>query len=142
MITDLVVSAVTDFLKASGRPELSSVTFFERDFGADLTYPACIVGEDGSPDENEIIRGQWTVPIQISVLTIPEDDEAAVTHRQICKAVNDLIGDGDAVIEFLSNSMQCNDSTGGQGSTEADDGFRQTTFTAEIKVAENSAPNP
>jgi hypothetical protein len=135
MITDLVVSAVTDFLKASGRSELSSVTFFERDFGADLTYPACIVAEDGSPTEDEIIRGQWTVPVQVSVMTIPEDDENATTHREITKTVNDLIGDGDAVIEHLGNFMQCVDSLGGQGVTEADDGFRQTTFTLEVKAA-------
>ena len=140
MITDLVVSAVTDFLKASGRPEFASLTFFERDGGTDLTYPACIIGEDGSPDENEIIRGQWTVPIQVVVMTIPEDDESADAHRDICKAVNDLIGDGAAVVQFLSNSMQCNDSTGGQGATDAEDGFRQTTFAVEIKAAEISAP--
>mgnify|MGYP003652170597 FL=1 len=135
MITDLVVSAVTDFLKASGRSELSSVTFFERDFGADLTYPACIVGEDGSPTEDDIIRGQWTVPVQVSVMTIPEDDENATTHREITKTVNDLIGDGEAVVEHLGNFMQCNDSLGGQGVTEADDGFRLTTFTLEVKAA-------
>ena len=138
MITDLVVSAVTDFLKASGRSELSSVTFFERDFGADLTYPACIVAEDGSPTEDEIIRGQWTVPVQVSVMTIPEDDENATTHREITKTVNELIGDGEAVIEHLGNFMQCVDSLGGQGVTEADDGFRQTTFTLEVKAAASS----
>ena len=135
MITDLVVSAVTDFLKASGRSELSSVTFFERDFGGDLTYPACIVAEDGGPTEDPIIRGQWTVPVQVSVMTIPEDDEDATTHREITKTVNDLIGDGEAVIEHLGNFMQCNDSLGGQGITEADDGFRMTTFTLEVKAA-------
>ena len=138
MITDLVVSAVTDFLKASGRSELSSVTFFERDFGADLTYPACIVAEDGGPTEDDIIRGQYTVPVQVSVMTIPEDDENATTHREITKAVNDLIGDGEAVVEHLGNFMQCNDSLGGQGITEADDGFRQTTFTLEVKAAHSS----
>ena len=135
MITDLVVSAVADFLKASGRSELSSVTFFERDFGADLTYPACIVAEDGSPTEDEIIRGQYTVPVQVVVMTIPEDDENATIHRQITRTVNDLIGDGAAVVEHLGNFMQCNDSLGGQGVTEADDGFRQTTFTLEVKAA-------
>ena len=95
MITDLVVSAVTDFLKASGRSELSSVTFFERDFGGDLTYPACIV----------------------------------------TATINDLIGDDEAVIEHLSQFMQCNDSLGGQGTTQAEDGYRVTTFTVEIKAA-------
>ena len=138
MITDLVVSSVTDFLKSSGRAELSSVTFFERDFGGDLTYPACIVSEDGSPVEDEIIRGQWTVPVQVSVMTIPEDDENATTHREITKTVNDLIGDGEAVGEHLGNFMQCNDSLGGQGITEADDGFRMTTFTLEVKAAQAS----
>ena len=138
MITDLVVSAVTDFLKSSGRAELSSVTFFERDFGGDLTYPACIVSEDGSPVEDEIIRGQWTVPVQVSVMTIPEDDENATTHREIPKPVNALIGDGEAVVEHLGNFMQCNDSLGGQGITEADDGFRMTTFTLEVKAAQAS----
>ena len=135
MITDLVVSALTDYLKASGRSEFASVSFFERDGGTDLTYPACIIGEDGSPDENEIIRGQWTVPIQVVVMTIPEDDESSSTHRNICKAVNDLIGNDEAVIAALGNSVQCNDSNGGQGVTEAEDGFRQTTFTVEIKAA-------
>ena len=138
MITDLVVSSVTDFLKSSGRAELSSVTFFERDFGGDLTYPACIVSEDGSPVEDEIIRGQWTVPVQVSVMTIPEADETATTHREITKTVNDLIGDGEAVVEHLGNFMQCNDSLGGQGITEADDGFRMTTFTLEVKAAQAS----
>ena len=138
MITDLVVSAVTDFLKSSGRAELSSVTFFERDFGGDLTYPACIVSEDGSPVEDEIIRGQWTVPVQVSGMTIPEDDENATTHREITKTVNDLIGDGEAVVEHLGNFMQCNDSLGGQWITEADDGFRMTTFTLEVKAAQAS----
>ena len=135
MITDLVVSAVTDFLKASGRSELSSVTFFERDFGGDLTSPACIVSEDGTPTEDDIIRGQWTVPVSVTLMTIPEGDESAETHRRITATINDLIGDDEAVIEHLSQFMQCNDSLGGQGTTQAEDGYRVTTFTAEIKAA-------
>jgi len=136
MITDLVVAGVTDFLKASGRDELSSVNFYERDFGGDLAYPACIVSEDGDPTENEIIRGQWTVPVAVTVMTIPEGDESATTHREITKTVNDLIGDEEAMIDHLGNTLQCNDSLGGQGVTEAEDGYRQTTFTVEVKVAE------
>ena len=37
MITDLVVAGITDFLKASGRSELATVNFYERDFGGDLS---------------------------------------------------------------------------------------------------------
>ena len=138
MITDLVVAGVTDFLKASGREEFSSVNFYERDFGGDLAYPACIVSEDGTPSENEIIRGQWTVPVVVTVMTIPEGDESAATHREITKTVNDLIGDSEAVVEHLGDTLQCNDSLGGQGVTEAEDGYRQTTFTVEVKAAELS----
>tara|TARA_B100000963_G_scaffold122511_2_gene106853 strand:+ start:537 stop:953 length:417 start_codon:yes stop_codon:yes gene_type:complete len=138
MITDLVVSGVTDFLKASGRSELAAVSFYERDFGGDLSYPACIITEDGGPEEDPIIRGQFTVPVAVILRTIPEGDENAQTHRAITKTINDLIGDGDAVVEHLGASMQCNDSLGGQGVTEPEDGFRQTTFTLEIKAAELS----
>ena len=101
MITDLVVSAVTDFLKASGRSELSSVTFFERDFGGDLTYPACIVSEDGTirkrlgdndetviiPEPGETIQTNFVRCIQDG-LTINTKDyreklkQAALTQKQ------------------------------------------------------------
>tara|TARA_R100000963_G_scaffold23766_1_gene16386 strand:- start:313 stop:729 length:417 start_codon:yes stop_codon:yes gene_type:complete len=138
MIADLVISGVADFLKASGKAELSAVTVYERDFGGDLTYPAIIVADDGTPDENEIIRGQWTVPVAVILRTAPEGDENAATHRDITKAINDLIGDSDLLVGALGQSMQCNDSLGGQGTTEASDGFRETTFTVEIKAAETS----
>ena len=140
MITDITVAGVSDFLKGSGRPELSSVTFFERDFGGDLSYPACIVTEAGDPEENEVIRGQYTVPISVVVMTIPEADESATTHRQITQAVTDLVGDAAALKDFLGTVMQVNDSTGGQGMTEPVDGYRQTTFALEIKCAEISDP--
>ena len=138
MITDLVVAGVADFLKAAGREELSTVSFFERDFGGDLTYPACIISEDGSPTEDDIIRGQWTVPISVTLMTIPEGDESAQGHRLIASTIADLIGDDEAMIEHLSQSMQCNDSLGGQGSTQAEDGYRITTFTVEVKAADLS----
>jgi hypothetical protein len=138
MIADLVISGVADFLKSSGRDEISAVTVYERDFGGDLTYPAIIVADDGTPEENEIIRGQWTVPVAVILRTAPEGDESAVTHRNITKAINDLIGDSDLLVEALGQSMQCNDSLGGQGETEASDGFRETTFTVEVKAAELS----
>ena len=138
MITDLVCAGIADFLKASGRSELSAVNFYERDFGGDLSYPACIVTEDGGPEEDDIIRGQWTVPVAVILRTIPEGDENAATHRKITKTLNDLIGDSEAVVEHLGNSMQCNDSFGGQGVTEPEDGFRQTSFNLEIKAAELS----
>ena len=91
MITDLVVAGVADFLKAAGREELSTVSFFERDFGGDLSYPACIVTEEGGPTEDDIIRGQWTVPISVSLMTIPEGDEAAESHRSMAFTIADLI---------------------------------------------------
>ena len=138
MITDLVVAGVADFLKAAGREELSTVSFFERDFGGDLSYPACIVTEEGGPTEDDIIRGQWTVPISVSLMTIPEGDEAAESHRSMASTIADLIGDDEAMIEHLSQSMQCNDSLGGQGSTQAEDGYRITTFTVEVKAADLS----
>jgi len=141
VITDITVAGVSDFLKGSGRPELSSVTFFERDFGGDLSYPACIVTEAGDPEENEVIRGQYTVPISVVVMTIPEADESATTHRQITQAVTDLVGDAAALKGFLGTVMQVNDSTGGQGVTEPVDGYRQTTFALEIKCAEISDPD-
>ena len=138
MITDLVISGVADFLKASGRSEFSGVNIYERDFGSDLSYPAIIVADDGTPDEDEVIRGQWTVPVAVILRTSPEGDETAATHRSIAQAINDLIGDSELLVESLGASMQCNDSTGGQGTTEASDGFRETTFTVEIKAAELS----
>lgn len=138
MITDLVVAGVADFLKAAGREELSTVSFFERDFGGDLSYPACIVTEEGGPTEDDIIRGQWTVPISVSLMTIPEGDEAAESHRLMASTIANLIGDDEAMIEHLSQSMQCNDSLGGQGSTQAEDGYRITTFTVEVKAADLS----
>ena len=138
MITDLVVAGVADFLKAAGRQELATVSFFERDFGGDMSYPACIVTEEGGPTEDDIIRGQWTVPISVSLMTIPEGDEAAESHRLMASTIADLIGDDEAMIEHLSQSMQCNDSLGGQGSTQAEDGYRITTFTVEVKAADLS----
>ena len=138
MITDLVISGVADFLKASGRSEFSGVNIYERDFGSDLAYPAIIVADDGTPDEDEVIRGQWTVPVAVILRTSPEGDENAATHRSIALAIHDLIGDSALLVESLGSSMQCNDSTGGQGTTEASDGFRETTFTVEIKAAELS----
>ena len=138
MITDLVISGVADFLKASGRSEFSGVNIYERDFGSDLAYPAIIVADDGTPDEDEVIRGQWTVPVAVILRTAPEGDESAATHRTIPKAINALVGDSELLVESLGASMQCNDSTGGQGTTEASDGFRETTFTVEIKAAELS----
>ena len=138
MITDLVISGVADFLKASGRSEFTGVNIYERDFGSDLAYPAIIVADDGTPDEDEVIRGQWTVPVAVILRTAPEGDESAVTHRNITKAINDLIGDSDLLVGALGESMQCNDSLGGQGTTEASDGFRETTFTVEVKAAELS----
>ena len=138
MITDLVISGVADFLKASGRSEFTGVNIYERDFGSDLAYPAIIVADDGTPDEDEVIRGQWTVPVAVILRTAPEGDESAVTHRNITKAINDLIGDSDLLVGALGDSMQCNDSLGGQGTTEASDGFRETTFTVEVKAAELS----
>ena len=138
MITDLVISGVADFLKASGRSEFSGVNIYERDFGSDLAYPAIIVADDGTPDEDEVIRGQWTVPVAVILRTAPEGDESAATHRTITKAINALVGDSELLVESLGASMQCNDSTGGQGTTEASAGFRATTFTVEIKAAELS----
>lgn len=138
MIADLVISGVADFLKASGRSEFTGVNIYERDFGSDLAYPAIIVADDGTPDEDEVIRGQWTVPVAVILRTAPEGDESAVTHRNITKAINDLIGDSDLLVGALGESMQCNDSLGGQGTTEASDGFRETTFTVEVKAAELS----
>ena len=138
MITDIAVSAVTDFLKASGRSELSDVSFFERDYGLDLSYPACVTIEDGSPEEHEVIRGQWTIPLAVILYDNPEDDPLAVSHRLMTQTINDLIGDADSLMEFLGSFMQINDSVGGQGVTEAEDGFRQTTFSLEIKGAEIS----
>ena len=138
MITDLVIAGVADFLKSSGRSELSSVNVYERDFGSDLAYPAIIVTDDGTPEEDEIIRGQCTVPVAVILRTAPEGDENATSHRLITKTINDLVGDSDAVVEHLGGTMQCNDSLGGQGTTEASDGFRETTFTVEVKAAELS----
>ena len=74
MITDLVIAGVADFLKASGRSELATVNFYERDFGGDLNYPACIVTEDGGPEEDDIIRGQFTVPVAVILRTIHQFD--------------------------------------------------------------------
>ncbi len=135
MITDLVISGVAEFLKASGRSEFAGVNIYERDFGSDLAYPAIIVADDGTPDEDEIIRGQWTVPVAVILRSAPEGDKSATVHRSISAAINDLIGDSGLLVESLGASMQCNDSTGGQGTTEASDGFRETTFTVEIKAA-------
>tara|TARA_R110002012_G_scaffold63817_3_gene167813 strand:+ start:409 stop:825 length:417 start_codon:yes stop_codon:yes gene_type:complete len=138
MIADVVISGVADFLEASGRSELSTVNIYERDFGEDLAYPSIVVAEDGTPEEDEVIRGQFTVPVAVIFKSAPEGDEKAQTHRRISRCINDLLGDSEALIEHLGNSMQCNDSIGGQGTTDAADGFRETTFTVEIKAAELS----
>ena len=138
MITDIVISGVADFLRSSGRSELATVNIYERDFGDDLAYPAVIVADDGTPEEDAVIRGQWSVPVAVIFRSAPEGDKDAQAHRLICRTINDLVGDSEALIEHLGNSMHCNDTLGGQGTTEASDGFRETTFTVEVKAAELS----
>ena len=105
MITDIVISGVADFLRSSGRSELANVNIYERDFGDDLAYPAVIVADDGTPEEDVIIRGQWSVPVAVIFRSAPEGDKDAQAHRLICRTINDLLGDSEALIEHLRNYL-------------------------------------
>ena len=138
MITDTVIEGVAGYLNSSGDADLSGVTAYERDLGGNNAYPRIVVLEGGTPEEHEVIKGQWTVPIQLELKTKPEDDEEAATHRKYTKAVNRLIGDSPALLSHLRKDLEAHDSWGGQGETEAEDDYRVTTFSLEIKAAENA----
>jgi len=135
MITDKVVAAVADYLETFAPTALATATFYERDEGADFEYPAVIVAESGPPEEHEIRRGHWTVDLEVMLKTKPEGDEAASTHRTMTDEINALIGDTDGTVAHLGKTLECNDSWGGTGGTENEDGFRVTTFSLEIKAA-------
>lgn len=137
MITDEVVTAVKSYLADSGRSELAGVSFYERDGASDIQHPSCVVVEEGIPEEHDIIKGQWTLNLGLVLRSIPEAT-SETTHRNITQAINDLVGNSASFVEHLSESLQCEDSWGGQGMTEAEDGYRQTTFSVEIKAAEQS----
>lgn len=136
MIADKVVAGVASYIETAAHADLSTLTFFERDEGADLTYPACIIREDGLPEEHGVIKGQWTVGVEVIIRTRPEDDSTATTHRAMTAAMNGLIGDSPALVASLGGNLEVHDSWGGQGATEADDGYRSTPFNLEIKAAE------
>lgn len=135
MIADKVVAAVADYLETNAPTTLATATFYERDEGADLQYPAVIVAESGRPEEHEIRRGHWTVEVEVILKTKPEGDEGAATHRTMTDQINNLVGDAEGVVTHLSDTLECNDSWGGTGGTESEDGYRITTFPLEIKAA-------
>ena len=133
MIGDATVAALLAYL-AAGVPE--GLTYYERDQGADLTYPA-VVGVESGTEEHEILRGVWNVTVLVELRTRPEDDEGAVAHRAFTDSFDDVLGNVPALKDsFLSAGVRCWDVWGGSmGMTDSDDGFRLTTFTMELTVS-------
>lgn len=135
MIADIVINTLADYIDANAGTALATATIYQRDNGADLSYPAIIIEEAGEPEEHEILRGQWEVVINVVLRTIPEAEESAATHRLMNVDLNCLLGDHDRVKQALNQEMTCWDSWGGEGNTEQDDGFRSTTFSLLIKAS-------
>lgn len=132
MITDDVLNQLKAYLET--RSELSTLSIQVREEGSDLTYPALILVES-SQREHEILRGQWTVEVDVILKTRPEDDESASTHQSLTSFLHDFLGDHLNLKEIFSPILQCWDSWGGAGVTTVEDGFRETTFTLELSVS-------
>ena len=62
MITDDICEALVGYIEGGAESELAAATVSVRDTGSDTTIPAVYVGEDGDPEEDDIVRGAYLVP--------------------------------------------------------------------------------
>lgn len=133
MITDDVVSGVSSYISgAAGGTAIATVTIQDRDDGADNVAELILVQEGGEPEEHEVIRGKYRIPVEVVLRTKPEGDEAAATHRGYARALAKILTDCQALINHLNGSIDCHDTWNGQGATEESDGYRVTTFSLDI----------
>ena len=134
MITDDICEALVGYIIGGAESELADATVSVRDAGTDATIPAVYVGEDGDPEEDDIVRGTYLVPIEVVLATRPEDDESGAVHLALTRNLVSLLADSPAVIEHLDGVVRCWDSWGGQGRTGEEDGLRLTMFELRIKA--------
>ena len=133
MIADEIIQGVAAYLEANkSGTAISTLTIKERDHGADNTYPAIVVREAGDPQEHEVIRGNFTAPIEVAIRTKPEGDEAATTHRTYTAALADLLTDNASLKSYLQSYIICHDIWHGQGETDESDGYRETTLPIDV----------
>ena len=134
MITDDICEALVGYIEGGADSELATAAVSVRDSGADVTIPAVHIGEDGDPDEDDIVRGTYLVPIEVVLATRPEDDERGIDHLAMTRNLVSLLADSAAVIEHREGGGRCWDSWGGQGRTGEEDGLRLTMFQLRIKA--------
>ena len=133
MITDKTIAALKSYLEANADGNLDDATVFERDDDADLSYPALIIREDGEPEQHGLLRNEWTVNLVVSLKTIPEDTTESA-HQLMTLNLAELLGDAEAVCDAMNETIPTRGIYGGEGSTDAEDGYRISEFPLEAMV--------
>ena len=133
MITDKVCAALAAYIDDRAGTALTAATTTARGSEADLVYPSVVVAENGDPEQHEVLRLEWTVPVRVLLRTIPEDTTEAA-HQVLTSDLANMLGDVDAMIGFAAPWILIRDAWGGEGATEDDGSYRQTEFSLELRV--------
>lgn len=139
MITRTVSEALEAWIGEQGGELISGLQrYMAGDFNDII--PPCIVIDEGSAEEHEILEEVYAVTLTVSLKTVARDDDGTTTaaHFEMCGELRDCLNRRDELITFMNNlpTLYAYDVRGMSDKTLEVDDTRETQYTIEITALE------
>jgi hypothetical protein len=106
------------------------------------SIPPCIVIDEASAEEHEILEEVYVCTMNVSLKTIARADDGTTTtqHFAICEALRDRLNQRTELLEYLNDypNLFAYDVRGMSDKTLEVDDSRETQYTIEITALEQS----
>ena len=128
-------------VKVGDYPEVSGWTIRKAGDARDRTFPLITLETTGA-EEHEVLRGVYTLTIDVTLETIPHEDGTAASadtiaqHEAEAAALYQILGDQAAVAWIDGRgAVRCFDIRGSEGNLETEDDLRKTTIELSMVAA-------
>jgi hypothetical protein len=145
MTIDKTLLAVKQLIEDASEvtyPNLDGIPVLITTEDEEKTYP-CILVTDTGAEEHEVLRGVFTVGVDVQINTIPNDDAADGTteaqHQAISSNLYDLLGDVASITALDAyEGLTVFDIRGSEPANEREDGRNATTISQEITCCQST----
>jgi hypothetical protein len=135
MIARTVSEALESWIEEQGGALINALSIYIAGDSNDI-IPPCIVIDEGSEEEHEILEEVYTVDLTVSLKTIPRDDDGSTTaeHFEMCAQLRDCLNRRDEMITFMNNlpTLYAYDARGMESKTLEAEDTRETQYTINI----------
>jgi hypothetical protein len=135
MITRTVAEALESWIEEQGGELINALTIHISGDSNEI-IPPCIVIDEGSEEEHEILEEVYTVTLTVSLKTIPRDDDGTTTaeHFEMCSQLRDCLNRRDEIIAFMNSlpTLYAYDARGMESKTLEAEDTRETQYTISI----------